>query len=81
MTWVSLRDLIRARKKPESIHLRLLPDQLADLDRWIEHQTDRPTRPEAILRLMTAALAAPKLSRKPPSRRAKRGNPDDGTET
>jgi hypothetical protein len=52
------------RKKPrgrpptgaESIHLRLLPDQLAALDQWIAHQSDMPSRPEAVRRLLVLGL-------------------------
>src|SRR5207302_1469748 len=36
----------------ESIHLRLLPDQLVALDQWIGRQPDAPSRPEAIRRLI-----------------------------
>jgi hypothetical protein len=52
------------RKKPrgrpptgaESIHLRLLPYQLAALDQWIAHQSDMPSRPEAVRRLLVLGL-------------------------
>jgi hypothetical protein len=40
----------------ESIHLRLVPDQLAALDQWISRQTDMPSRPEAIRRLIVYGL-------------------------
>jgi hypothetical protein len=36
---------------------RLQPDQLALLDAWREEQPDRPSRPEAIRRIMLQALA------------------------
>lgn len=39
------------------IQVRLQPDQLAALDRWIEGQEDpRPSRPEAIRRLLESIL-------------------------
>lgn len=40
-----------------SINVRLQPDQLAALDRWIDGQDEpRPTRPEAIRQLVEVAL-------------------------
>lgn len=36
--------------------VRLAPDQLARLDTWIEQQADKPSRPEAIRRLLQAKL-------------------------
>jgi hypothetical protein len=58
----------RGRGRPptgaESVHLRLLPNQLADVDKWAAGQSDKPTRPEAIRRLIEQALAtAPKRGR------------------
>jgi hypothetical protein len=50
----------RPRKDPTSIHLTLLPDQLASLDVWIAEQKDRPSRPEAIRRLLEQALKTQK---------------------
>jgi len=38
------------------VTLRLPPDQLARLDRWIAEQPDAPSRPEAIRRLLDQAL-------------------------
>lgn len=40
------------------IGVRLHPPQLASLDAWIADQTDAPSRPEAIRRLMLAGLDA-----------------------
>jgi hypothetical protein len=58
---------IRTRKKggrgrpptgAKSIHLRLLPDQLASVKDWIAAQPKpRPSRPEAIRRLVDLGLA------------------------
>src|SRR4029079_8702184 len=49
----------RPRKDPTSIHVTLLPLSLAALDTWIEQQSDpKPSRPEAIRRLIEQALAA-----------------------
>jgi hypothetical protein len=51
----------RPRKNPISIHLTLLPEQAAPLDAWIAAQPDpKPTRPEAIRRLMWLGLEASK---------------------
>lgn len=36
--------------------VRLQPDQLAALDRWIEVQPDKPSRPEAVRRLLAKGL-------------------------
>ena len=52
----------RGRGRPptgsESIHLRLLPDQLASVKDWIAAQPKpRPSRPEAIRRLVDLGLA------------------------
>jgi hypothetical protein len=42
----------------QSIHLRLLPEQLSALDSWIERQDNKPSRPEAIRRLIERGLKA-----------------------
>jgi hypothetical protein len=36
--------------------VRLQPDQLAKIDAWREAQTDKPSRPEAVRRIIRAAL-------------------------
>jgi len=36
--------------------VRLLPDQVAALDKWRKAQVDQPGRPEAIRRLIEIAL-------------------------
>ena len=41
-----------------SIHLRLEPEQLAALDRWIAAQPDTPSRPEAVRRLLDRNMDA-----------------------
>jgi len=47
-----------ATGKGVQIGVRLQPDQLAALDRWIEAQPEpRPTRPEAIRQLLAERLA------------------------
>jgi hypothetical protein len=40
----------------ESVHLRILPDQSAAIDAWINQQDADLTRPEAIRRLLEEAL-------------------------
>src|SRR5437868_831114 len=52
----------RGRGRPttgaKSIHLRLLPDQLKSIHHWIAAQPKpRPSRPEAIRRLLDLGLA------------------------
>jgi hypothetical protein len=39
------------------IQVRIQPDKLAELDRWIAAQTDQPSRPEAIRRIVERTLA------------------------
>src|ERR1700722_4661456 len=67
----SIRDIAkkretRGRKKTtgpgEPILLRLHPPLLTDLDAWIAAQGNSPSRPEAIRRLLEAALAGPAAS-------------------
>ena len=38
------------------IQVRLHPEQLANLDNWIANQSDQPSRPEAIRRLIRLTL-------------------------
>lgn len=54
----------------EPILVRLQPVQLGGLDRWIAHQDDQLTRPEAIRRLVDLALAGtqPPKARSPKAR-------------
>jgi len=48
----------RPRTDAISIHLRIVPKQLIVLDAWIAAQPDpKPSRPEAIRRLVEAGLA------------------------
>jgi hypothetical protein len=59
---------IRGRGRPatgaESIQLRLLPDQLASVKDWIAAQPKpRPSRPEAIRRLVDLGLAGTQSTR------------------
>jgi hypothetical protein len=46
-----------ATGKGELIGVRLQPAALAQLDTWISHQDDKPSRPEAIRRLLAHALS------------------------
>lgn len=61
------RDLLQPQKRPrgrpaigkgEPVHIRLRPELAAAIDAWIAKQDDMPSRPEAIRRLVEAALAA-----------------------
>src|SRR5215203_3943346 len=47
----------RPRVNPTSIHLSLPPAQLDQLDAYVAQQSDQPSRPEAIRRLLNMALA------------------------
>lgn len=38
--------------------VKLVPAQLASVDAWIEAQPDRPSRPEAIRRLVVKGLGS-----------------------
>ena len=38
------------------IQVRMLPDLVRELDEWIIRQSDRPSRPEAVRRLVQRAL-------------------------
>lgn len=46
----------RADQAGTLVGVRLQPDQLAKVDDWRERQDDKPTRPEAIRRLVAKAL-------------------------
>jgi hypothetical protein len=51
----------KSRGRPKTgigpvIGVRLYPEQLSSLDAWIEHQPDKPSRPEAIRRLTDKGL-------------------------
>jgi hypothetical protein len=56
----------------KSVHLRVLPDQMAEIDEWIVRQPDKPSLPEAIRRLVQLGLdtdAADKLRVRPAQRK------------
>jgi len=48
------------RKRPEApgtpVMTRLQPEQLAAVDSWIDEQPDKPSRPEAVRRLIDRGL-------------------------
>jgi hypothetical protein len=48
----------RPRVDATPIMVRLPPTQVAALDDWRRNETDLPTRPEAIRRILAQALAA-----------------------
>jgi metal-responsive CopG/Arc/MetJ family transcriptional regulator len=55
------------------IQVRIQPDKLAELDRWIAAQTDQPSRPEAIRRMVERTLARsarPKAANKQKAQKA-----------
>ncbi|PZO73959.1 MAG: hypothetical protein DI632_13990 [Sphingomonas hengshuiensis] len=59
---MSNNDVTKSRGRPatgkgQPVTVRLKPNQLAALDRWIEAQPEpRPTRPEALRRLAELTL-------------------------
>jgi len=61
----------RARGKGKPISVRLQRTPLAALDHWIARQEDRPSRPEAIRRLVEQALAGSPSGQRSPTARAK----------
>jgi len=58
----SIRVIKKSRGRPKTtgtgtlIGVRLHDEALADVDRWAGGQEDKPSRPEAIRRLVDAAL-------------------------
>lgn len=46
----------RPRVDATPITVRMPPDQLARLDAWASEQPDKPTRPEAVRRLVDKGL-------------------------
>lgn len=56
----AITDIRKRRGRPAigstAIMLKLPPDHLAKLDDWIALQPDRPSRPEAVRRLLAEAL-------------------------
>jgi hypothetical protein len=60
-----------ATGKGEPLLVRVQPSQLADIDAWIARQSPKPTRAEAIRKLVDAGLSnAPKSGRQ-----TRRGSP------
>jgi hypothetical protein len=56
-----------------TIGVRLQPDQLTALDKWIaRHPEPKPTRPEAIRRMMVAVLSGDRLLPSRPDLRQRR---------
>ncbi|OYY72412.1 MAG: hypothetical protein B7Y47_02965 [Sphingomonas sp. 28-63-12] len=57
---MSINDVRKSRGRPAigstPITVRIVPEQLAALDRWREAQAPVPTRPEAVRRLIEIAL-------------------------
>jgi hypothetical protein len=60
--------------KGEPVQVRLQPDQMAALDAWIvRHPDPKPTRPEAIRRMIVAHLTGERLLPSRPDLRKSRG--------
>jgi hypothetical protein len=53
----------------KSVHLRVLPDQVAGIDEWIVRQPDKPSLPEAIRRLVQLGLDADASKLRRPAKR------------
>ena len=54
----------RPRKDPIGVHVTFVPEKLSTIDAWISRQEDpKPSRPEAIRRLVDQALAATRKKR------------------
>lgn len=59
----SIEDIPKKRGRPWTggrgigIMVRLQPDQLTAVDAWAGKQSDKPSRPEAIRRLVSRGLA------------------------
>ncbi len=56
------------------IQVRIQPDQVAELDRWIAAQTNQPSRPEAIRRIVERALARSALPKAANKRKAQKAS-------
>ena len=54
------------------IQVRIQPDKLAELDRWIAAQTDQPSRPEAIRRIVERTLARSSRPKAPNKQKAQK---------
>jgi hypothetical protein len=65
----SIHGTVKLRGRPRTtgvgtqIGMRWQGPELKAIDEWRREQTDLPTRPQAIRRLVEAGLAAPKRSR------------------
>jgi hypothetical protein len=59
----------RPKTNPTSIHLTLVPDQLARLDAFIAAQDEELSRAEGVRRVLDQALPAAAQSRKPARRK------------
>ncbi|MEP7240577.1 MAG: hypothetical protein ABI697_06805 [Devosia sp.] len=46
----------RPRVDATPLTVRMPPDQLARLDKWVKAQPDKPSRPEAVRRLVDRSL-------------------------
>jgi hypothetical protein len=56
------------------IQVRMPPDELANLDRWITKQKTQQTRPEAIRRLVEQAIARSSSSARPSKQKAQKAS-------
>jgi hypothetical protein len=58
----------RPRTNPTSIHLTLVPDQLARLDAFIAEQEEEMSRAEGVRRILDKVLPEPAAKPTPPKR-------------
>jgi hypothetical protein len=56
---------VAKRRLDSLIGVRLHPDDVAALDAWVRSQADQPSRPEAMRRLLRAALSGKRRVRQP----------------
>jgi hypothetical protein len=50
-----------APRGSKGIYVKVPPEELATIDKWIGRQLDKPSRPEALRRLAKIALAKNKV--------------------
>lgn len=73
----SINDNKKPRGRPATgigqlIGVRMQPDEIEALDQWINRQDDKPTRPEAVRRLVGHGLDADQKSALPAGDDSKR---------
>jgi hypothetical protein len=62
---IETASVAKRRRLDSLIGVRLHPDDVAALDAWVSSQADQPSRPEAMRRLLRAALNGKRRARQP----------------